>query len=310
MFATLIFANNMSGVQKVLMSLIFSFLVIVSYGQKDFVFEDARQPDSLCVSFILKDSLIQIHAFVNGRKENFILDNACPYLVLNAAYMKMKTDSSVHARGVGGEVKSGIVYIDSFYWQGIEKGKFNAVAAELNYLGDSICGLIGFDVFRNYKVTIDFDSSRIQFIKSDKDKPATSSSEKQMEYSFQMNKHLPIVEVRVNKDTLLMGIDCAASQNMLYSKYRTYAKDSTNLPYTILRGGGASPLLVQEGIVESIYLNSISYQQMKFVFDDIGMDQINQTLPVKIDGMFGLPFFKKYKTTIDFPNNKLIIYHQ
>lgn len=296
----------MIKVFRSLMELFFGLVSVSAIAQTDFVFSDAIKPDSLKVSFSTKDSLIQVNALVNGKNEKFILDNACPYLVINSRHWEMKADSNILARGIGGKIESGTVFIDSFYWQGIHKAKFKAVAASLSNLGDSICGLIGYDVLKDYAVKFDFDSSRLSMHRPDSIFISRIDSNL-LAIPFQMVKHIPVINVIFESDTLLMGIDCANTQNLLGSKALNRLQKINNLRRTILRGGGDSAMLIMEGEIDRFFVEGLPYSNMKFSFDDKAMNQINQTLPTKIDGLLGLSFLKRYKTMIDFPNRRIYI---
>ena len=272
---------------------VFLFAFFSLTAQTDFVFSDAVKPDSVRAPFSTKDSLIQVKAFVNGKEELFILDNACPYLVINSRHWEMKSDSSIYARGIGGVIESGTVFIDSFNWQGIQKAKFKAVAANLANLGDSICGLIGYDVFKEYEFQLNFDSSWLELNRANNEISREDFESNQIAIPFQMVKHLPVVKIVLEKDTLLMGIDCGNSQSLLYASSLSRFYNISHLRNTILRGGGDSAILVREGVLNKFTIDTLSYEEMKFSFDDRAMGQINQSLPIKIDGLLGLDFLKE-----------------
>lgn len=287
-------------------------VVAIANSQVDFLLTDAAKPDSFTVAFYPGDSMIQVNANVNGRPEKFILDNGCPYLVINARHWQkeIEVDSSMKARGIGGTVTAGNVFIDSFNWRGLQKHHFKAIAADLPHMADSICGLIGFDVFKDYRVTFDFDKRLLSFMKPDTTASITdtSGSSDRIRISFTRSKHLPVFTTLIGSDTLRMAIDCAATQNVIYAKFIYSLKTITNVKNTLLKGAGAAPLFVLEGVIPEMVVNDVLYRDMKFVFDDNAMNQVNQSLPYKIDGLLGYPFLKQYKTAIDFPNQVIEIY--
>lgn len=289
--------------------ILFLLSVAVAKGQVDFVFSNAQKPDSFAVAFQLKDSLIYITADVNGKATDFILDNGCPYLVINSRYWKhgVQQDSVVKARGVGGEVKTGAVLIDSFNWQGLQKQQFRAIAADLPHLGDSIGGLMGLDVYKEYRLTFDFSSGLILFTKPGVIAQMQDSTAAPVIVPFVFSGHLPVIECVAGGKKIQMGIDCAASPNLMAAKLLSEMKGISNLRNTVLRGGGA-PVMVAEGNIQELSVGDISYSGMKFTFDDASLLQINQGRDTTIEGLLGIPFLKKYKTVMDFPNQRIEVY--
>ncbi len=288
---------------------LFLLSAAVAKGQVDFVFSDAQKPDSFATAFHLKDSLIHVTADVNGKPTDFILDNGCPYLVINSRYWKngVLQDSAVKARGVGGEVKTGAVLIDSFNWQGLRKQQFKAIAADLPHLGDSIAGLLGLDVYRDYRVTFDFKSRLILFVKHSLVAETRDSTVLPVIVPFIFSGHMPVIACTIEGRRVQMGVDCAASPNLISAKLLSDIKGISNLGNTLLRGGGA-PVMVADGNIKELLVENIPYTDMKFTFDNAGLLQINQGRDITIDGLLGIPFLRQYKTVIDFPNRRIEVY--
>lgn len=283
--------------------------VVAAKGQADFVFTNAEKPDSFAVAFQIKDALIRVTADVNGKATDFILDNGCPYLVINSRYWKsgVQQDTSVKARGVGGEVNAGAVLIDSFNWQGLRKQQFKAIAADLPHLGDSIGGLMGLDVYKDYRVTFDFKRGFILFTKGEVADEKPDSTALPVILPFVFSGHMPVISCTIEQKKIQMGIDCAASPNLIAAKLLAGIKGISNLRNTILRGGGA-PVMVAEGDIKELWLESIPYRDMKFTFDNTSLLQINQGRDIALEGLLGIPFLKQYKTVLDFPNRRIEVY--
>lgn len=280
-------------------------------AQVDFVFAGASKPDSFAIPFQIKDSLIRLTAQVNGKNADFVLDNGCPYLVINSRYWQtaIQKDSSVKARGIGGEVNAGSVLIDSFNWQGLQKYRFKAIAADLPHLGDSICGLMGFDVYKDYRLSFDFNEGVIVFTKPVLHVAVADSSVLPVIVPFVLSSHLPVVTAFIGGQKVVMGIDCAATPNLIAAKWLSNIKGITHMGTTFLRGGGA-PVLVTRGSIKECWVGEVSYPDMNFTFDDGSLSQINRGSNIAIDGLLGIPFFKQYKTVIDFPNKRIEVYNR
>lgn len=296
--------------QKFVLVFILLFSANISHAQIDFLFKDAQKPDNFKAPFVIKDSLIIVSAIVNNKPEQFLLDNGCPYLVMNTLSFKNKVrnDSTITARGIGGSIqKTGTTFLQYFDWNGIKKDSFNVVALPLPNLGKNVSGIIGHDLFKDYSMRFEFDSSIIAFSKSQNKSAFVSDSTQDVFVPFQYSKHLPIISIIINKDTLLAGLDCGATGNMIYESKLDSLKDSLKISYTILRGAGSTPLPVKKTVIPEIQIQDIGYKNVSFLFDDASINQINESLPVKIDAILGMPFFKRFNITIDFPNRLLTI---
>lgn len=293
----------------VFLFLLLSFVSAKVQAQADFVFADASKPDSFAIPFQIRDSLIRVTARVNGKQADFVLDNGCPYLVINSRYWQtaIQKDSSVRARGIGGEVIAGAVLIDSFNWQGLQKYRFKAIAADLPHLGDSICGLMGFDVYKDYRVYFNYKDSIIVFKKPVLNSAVADSSALPVIMPFVLSGHLPVVKGSIEGQTVVMGIDCAATPNLIAAKWLSKIKGITPMGTTLLRGGGA-PVLVTWGSITQFFIEGVLYPGMNFTFDDKSLSEINRGSNIAIDGLLGIPFFKQYKTVIDFPNKRIEVY--
>lgn len=294
---------------KFLLFCSFSFFALGSNAQADFVFADAVKPVRFSAPINLKDSLPKVTVSLNGKNETFIVDNGAPYLVINWRNWQREKiyDSSIKARGIGGAVQSGVVAIDSFNWQGISKSRFKAVASELPYLGDSIAGLLGYDIFKDYRLSFDYKNKMLIFVKSDSTILLDDSNDSVFVSPISMSKHLPVLLMVVGSDSLKMAIDCASSINIVYSKHIVSFKTVKNIQRTLLHGSGGIPIVVQKGILPEAYVNKVRFLNMLFTFDDYAMEQVNYSLENKIDGLLGYPFLKQYKISIDYTKQLLII---
>ncbi len=299
----------MKNIFKRAIGFVLLLLAVAAKAQGDFVFTNAQKPDSFAVAFRIKDSLIRVTANVNGKPTDFVLDNGCPYLVINSRYWKngVQRDSTVKARGVGGEVNAGAVLVDSFNWQGIQKQHFKAIAADLPHLGDSIGGLMGLDVYKDYRVTFDFNSRLILFTKPGVITETPDSTKLPLFIPFVFIGHMPVISCMIEQEEVQMGIDCAAFPNLVSTKLLSSIKEVSNVRNTILRGAGA-PVTIMEGNVKELRIKDISYREMRFTFDNTSLSQINQGRDMVIDGLLGMPFLKQHKTIIDFPNRRVEIY--
>ncbi len=287
----------------------FCLLLISSFSnaQLDYVFADAKKPISFQVPVDISDSLPKTRAWINGDNSTFIVDIGAPYLVINANRWQEKVlaDSTITARGVGGALKAGTVQVDSFYWQGIAKANFRAVALNLPLLGDSISGLLGYDVFKDYEITFNYPDSLISFFRADSAAERTTG-DSVLIVPFTLVRHLPVIKVKIGADSLRMAIDCGSVQNLIKTEFIRLVKDSASVKRSIVFDQGV-PALIQEGNLTGMEWGDWRLADLEFRFDDPSMSRINLSLPEKIDGMLGFPFLNRYKITLNYHRQLLII---
>jgi hypothetical protein len=156
-------------------------------------------------------------------------------------------------------------------------------------------------VYFNYKDSI------IVFKKSVLNSAVADSSALPVIIPFVLSGHLPVVKGSIEGQTVVMGIDCAATPNLIAAKWLSKIKGITPMGTTLLRGGGA-PVLVTWGSIKQFFIEGVLYPGMNFTFDDKSLSEINRGSNIAIDGLLGIPFFKQYKTVIDFPNKRIEVY--
>ncbi len=70
---------------------------------------------------------------------------------------------------------------------------------------------------------------------------------------------MPVIDCVIEDKKIKMGIDCAASSNLISAKLLAEIKGISDLRNTILRGGGA-PVMVAEGSIGELFGGQYSLQ--------------------------------------------------
>lgn len=304
-----------SAAQTSTLATVLAFLSLEPLRQEPTFRQTLPESNIFTIPFRTMGKLMVVQAKVNGVQGYFIVDSGAPFLVLNAKYfphlgsplrfMKVKG-----VTGDVGEVRTATV--NSFEWGGITAKTLNCHVVDLSHLErrptDSILGLIGFEVFRELEMLMDYDDNRIVLYKLDSD---NNRIEYDADYQvpeyivpFSYKGHVPIVEATIAQKPLRFGIDTGAEFNLLSNTL-----DSTVLQAFIrdkkipLRGSGKSILEAWLGRVEDMRLGKASYVSQTTLLTDIR--ETNETFDVKLDGLLGQPFLRYRRTVINFRKKEL-----
>lgn len=294
---------------------VLAFLSLEPLQQSSSFRQTLPESNIFVIPFRTMGKLMVVEAKVNGVKGYFIVDSGAPFLVLNSKYFPhlgtpIRFVKVSGVTGDVGEVRTAIV--GSFEWGGIRANSLNCHIVDLRHLErrptDSIFGLIGFEIFQNLEMLMDYDDNRIVLYKLDGE---NNRIEYDADYHipeyivpFAYKGHVPIVEATVAHQSLRFGIDTGAEFNLLSN-----AIDSTILKTFIrekkipLRGSGKSILETWLGRIEDMRLGKASYLNQPTLLTDIR--ETNETFDAKLDGLLGQPFLRYRRTVINFRKKEL-----
>ena len=157
----------------------FLFIGLISIavkGQRGFLFENSRKQQH--TRFELVNNLILISIEVNGYPLKFLLDSGVNKTILfknsNVENLHFAIDSemSVNGLGEGRQVKAYLSTGNYLELQHLKARNHSLLLIdETNFdfvkrMGTQIDGIIGYDLFKNYLVTINYKSERIKFSSS------------------------------------------------------------------------------------------------------------------------------------------------
>ncbi|HFK5529474.1 TPA: aspartyl protease family protein [Elizabethkingia anophelis] len=296
----------------------FDILIGIPTKQKDNT-NLSSLPKRIEFGFHVHDGIIFTKAMLNGKEETFILDSGAPELFLNSeseTVQKMtKTKSTLIGAGVGGSIKDPVaVIIDTFNWNGIEIKKGSAVNAMpmRHLLGGKypVAGLIGYDIFKNYKLIFDYKNNKIIGILNTETYTMPGNCRELAKIPIEMKRHIPILEMTIEDKKYKMGLDTGAATNLLYAKYAEEHKkmiketESTNIT------GISGTTNAKGGYVSLAKIGTVNYENMRFVFEDSTLNQINKSYDLGVDGLLGYEFLKPYIVSVDFKAKEIRIYEE
>ncbi len=273
--------------------------------------ENDKIPATMVAPFELAGRLIVVEAEIEGVRGKFLVDSGSPSFVLNANYFPWLTDraqSLGHAMyGAGGEIKEiKIVNASGFKWQKTELNSIKAMFIDLAHLeeniGTELVGLIGADFLQNFTIQFDYARREVTLF-SDNTSDSWQTPPNQV-IDFSMIGHIPVIDARIGKHSLRLGIDCGAERAMLFTKWEDPLKPHYEfLRNDVLHGGDTNSQMgnvVRLGMFE---IGGLRYDEHTFRFNNI-----NSGHDMKIDGILGYEFLSQYKTAIDYQNRKLYVW--
>lgn len=287
------------------------FILLLLVASSDLSFSKAAETLGANVSNMeVIEGFVLVEAHINGQQGRFILDTGSPDLVLNSCYFSgEKTD--IIARGLHGQVTElAQVSVRQFDWMSIRKRYIQAVALNMANLEKQtkvpILGLIGYELLREHELLIDYKNQRIELI------PVTNepalSSRLLARLPFQMQGHLPVIEVNIGGYHLRMGLDSGAQSNLLDNELLGIIPEELLLAERSLQIGGLEKQVKQVPVRElsKFSLGKSNISGLYFAFVPLGPISIQQDLP--IDGLLGYPFLSKAKVSINYAEGVLCFY--
>ncbi|MDU8887238.1 hypothetical protein RXV94_13785 [Yeosuana sp. MJ-SS3] len=253
---------------------------------------------------------IVVEAIVNGKKGNFIVDSGTSdNLMLNSQYSSYDTTKlSKKPLGVSGEVgDAGEVMIESFTWNKLIFNNIKAVVSNLDHLGkrtkiDEFAGTIGYGLLKNFIIEFDYNHSQlILWQNSSLVKKAYNIKSNQI-VPLSMAYHIPVLQAKIGKQEIKLGIDCGAQGNMLETKWEKELKNSySNVRKDKLGGAENNYVDVIKVSMKDIQIKERPYE-MDFVFGNLfgGAHKVDM-----LDGLLGYRFLSYQKTVLNFKDNEL-----
>lgn len=264
-------------------------------------------------------NMLLAQAQINGETKNFIIDSGAPNLILNSRHISSEKTKQPNeattlsaSQGVNGSISNlDMTPISTFDFYGMKIKNQDVLSMDLSHLEASlnteIHGLIGYQVFKDYDLLFDYENKALVFIRPDhtpdylKDRYSQSKITKT---SIELRGHIPYVQGRIGKQTLTLGIDNGAGENLLNeSLWKVLKKQVKALETATLQGAGASKE-VRRGHLKELILANKRFQNIFTVFND--MSHLNIGTETPLDGLIGYEILSKQKTLLSFRNKTLL----
>lgn len=232
------------------MTKFYAFLVaflffLVGLGKSAWTMPYCMSERESVLPFVEAAKLIVVKARVDEREGYFLFDTGISALTLNDHYFggeenvrKFRKVTDVN----GSREKLEGCFVQSFRWGGVERDSFHVPLVDLSMLEEvldvELLGLLGWEVFKDVEVHIDYDARQMTLRRLDAAGVFQSPSlrpDPTHVMAFEMEGHVPVLQARIGEQQLRMGWDSGASINMMNKKLRRYLPDEArklmNIPY-------------------------------------------------------------------------------
>ena len=273
--------------------------------------------NTIYIPFSLIGRLIVVQAQVDTMMGNFILDTGSERLVLNQQYFsERKFSSEVAAAGNTGLVSSVSEFqVDTLLLDQLFVVNLRAHLVDLSHIelkkNTRIIGILGFNVFENFELFIDFQNSRIVLSRVDRNGIRLDSIRAwEVPYdslSFELKKHIIIVNGTVDNVKLRFMLDSGAELNLIDRKVNRKVLDRfTIIKRVNLIGVGKKEVEVLAGTLTNVHCGNQHCLSMNTLLTS--MDDINDSFGVALDGVLGYEFLSQRRLMINYKKRKLYFF--
>jgi hypothetical protein len=263
---------------------------------------------SYALSFELVRNMIHVQATLNNQPQRFIFDTGAPCLVLNG----IPAESTPAGAGSGGPVA--VEYLDgaNFTWPLSDRAAPVTIRLDLQHFealaGVPIAGLIGFDLFKDREVYLDYEQQRLLLLPSGANE-LHRNQEPRYVLPFELADHLPVIAVKIGKQEYRLALDTGAGASLLRRELvdklppakLSWREDRE------LQGLDRNVQRVRTFSIDQLnWHNGPAVEELLFLESDLSaFDSLG--FP-RIDGILGYNFFRQFRLSIDYPARKLYIW--
>lgn len=290
--------------------------------QTGFVFDNPKKK-SVTIDFKTSSNLIIIPVTINNSDTlNFILDTGVTHPIItelpfvNKLSLNFLQPIHIHGLGEGEQLTAYKSGNNMITLQGLVAydQQINMVINEdfqiSQILGIPVHGMIGFNMFKDYVVKIDYPSQKITLTKPEYYSYRGKEKDIVLPLTFEQNK--PFVTTNIvtdqNQDVRVkLLVDTGASDALwLSSKSDSALKVPANFIETFLGRGLGGDLFGKKGRIGAIWVGPLVLYEPIVAFPEndlldqlIGKDDRNGTL--------GAEILRRFHMTMDYPNRRLVL---
>ncbi|MDX2302542.1 MAG: hypothetical protein NW226_07055 [Microscillaceae bacterium] len=274
-------------------------------------------PNILEVPFRLSGNLMLVEAELNDKKGFFIFDSGAPELIVNAKYLpNHRFNEEREATGVTGDIAQvRLQTIEQFKWQEYSLQKTRIKAIDMSHIervrNEEILGLIGFELFKDFEVLLDFKISKIFLYKLDRsgEKLSLREDDKTPDHqaSFTLADHVPILRLTLGENTLDFGLDTGAEMNILDIRSKSKVLSYFTIKKRgLLYGNGQDQIEILMGEISGLELEKVKFPNLKAMLADLR--HLNKAYGVKLDGVLGYHFLIQFKLALNFVKKEIYLW--
>ena len=272
--------------------------------------------NTIYIPFHLVGRLMIVQARVDTVSGNFIVDTGSERLLLNRDYMAGNpADRMITAVGNTGLLHAREHQVDSLHLDQLRISNLLAHVVDLDHIetkkNTKIIGILGYNVFKDFELFIDFPNSRIVLSRVNKHgnrlDPVPSWEVPYDSLTFELKKHFIVVRTIVNKMDLEMILDSGAELNLIDRRVnKRVIEKFTVIKRVNLIGMGKRQVEVIAGVLHDVHCGNQSSSRMNTLLTSL--DEINNAFHISVDGVLGYEFLNQRRTMINYQKRKLYFF--
>ncbi|WP_170039474.1 aspartyl protease family protein [Polaribacter gangjinensis] len=258
-----------------------------------------------------------IEGEIDNKKGNFILDTGSETLILNKKYFnfyQFNFEKKGETFGVTGSLENPIEKtIGKMRLNNLDLNDLNSDVIDLSHIEKSkkikLLGIIGFSILKDFEIFIDLYLNQITLTKIDKFGQKLIKEDYLEEIidtvQFSLKKHTIVIEVTINNEKLLFGLDTGAELNQINSSINKKVLSSFRPKKRIkLIGTSSHEIEVIYGNLHKVKLNDKNYfGPMKTILTNLS--NLNKAFGTDLDGILGHDFFAQKRVIINYKKQEL-----
>ena len=172
-----------------------------------------------------------------------------------------------------------------------------------------IAGILGYTIFKDYGLHIDFNCQQISLflLKMNRKYSLPIADAPTDSFDFKMSGHIPYLSIKLGEKSLKMGIDFGSERNVLQSEIVDLQR--FEVKGNLLLAGLSNQAQRQPiGVLSGFAIGNLEVEALEVVLTDFGL--ASAELPVRLDGILGVAFFKQFKVAINYQQKKIYFWRQ
>ena len=268
-----------------------------------------NHPDLIVVPIKINRGIVFMEAELGGLRGNFILDTGAPLMVINRKPQKNKKQGA-HSFSASFVIEK--MDVSDFQLAGNTWKNQQVLALDISHLekysDGPLLGMIGYSILKDFEVLLDYNLEQMVLINPKKDNLAHRTASPLASIPFELQDHLPVVEMTIDRKKLKLGLDTGAGANLIDDDYLPLLKElgMKNLPKEEIQGIDHQIQLVEAFFINQFELNGTPVDPMKYLVTDLS--PLSKTTNLNLDGLLGAPFFEDLKFSLNYQTKMLHIW--
>jgi len=244
----------------------------------------------------------------------FLFDTGAERLLLNNRFFSGDVQlNGMKQYGVtGGNNDVFSKKVDTLKWENLYLPNLTAHVLSLSHIEKarniSIVGIIGYDVFKDYEVLLDYGAQLIVLTKLDKNgyryDPNAFLEAPVDSLDIELARHGVLLRGEVNNKALKLHLDSGAEINLLDRLVSAKVlKQFTILKRVNLLGAGENKIEVLAGTLAGVVVNKQPCDTMRTLLTNL--DDLSLILGTRVDGVLGFEYLRPRRVVINYTRQKL-----